>query len=97
MVGWLGGGWGGGGGRGQLRARSSNKPIPHVLIVLCVCVCVCVFFFFSFFVALKCADDEFPCVTVCITKDWVCDNHDDCGDNADEIDCDVITSMYVLC
>lgn len=40
---------------------------------------------------LKCADDEFPCVTVCITKDWVCDNHDDCGDNADEIDCDVIS------
>ncbi|CAH3167588.1 unnamed protein product, partial [Porites evermanni] len=40
---------------------------------------------------LKCTDDEFPCVTVCITKDWVCDNQDDCGDNADEIDCDVIT------
>ena len=53
--------------------------------------------FFSFFVALKCADDEFPCVTVCITKDWVCDNQDDCGDNADEIDCDVITSTYVAC
>ena len=75
--------------RWQLRARSSNKPIPHVLIVLC--------FFFSFFVARKCADDEFRCVTVCITKDWVCDNHDDCGDNADEIDCDVTTGMYVLC
>ena len=91
MVGW----WGGGGGvgvRGQLRARSSNKPIPHILIVLLL-----LFFFFSFFVALKCADDEFPCVTVCISKDWVCDNQDDCGDNADEIDCDVITSTYVAC
>ena len=86
----------GGSGGGQLRARRSNKLIPHVLIVLfCFCFCFC--FVLFFFVALKCADDEFPCVTVCITKDWVCDNHDDCGDNADEIDCDVITGMYLLC
>ena len=79
---------------GQLRARRSNKLIAHVLIVLFCFVCL---FFFSFFVALKCADDEFPCATVCITKDLVCDNQNDCGDNADEIDCDVITGMYVLC
>ena len=57
----------------------------------------CFVLFFSFFVAIKCADDEFPCGTACIAKDWVCDNHDDCSDGADEIDCDVITGMYVLC
>ena len=85
---------GGGGLRGQLRARRSNKLIPHVLIVL---FCFVLFFFFSFFVAVTCADGEFPCGTACITKDWVCDNHDDCSDGADEIDCDVITGMYVLC
>ena len=90
MMGGAGGGWGGG-LRGQLRARRSNKLIPHVLM-FCFC-----FYFFSFFVAVKCADDEFPCGTACITKDWVCDNHDDCSDGADEIDCDVITGMYVLC
>ena len=51
----------------------------------------------SFFVAVKCADGEFPCGKACITKDWVCDDHDDCSDGADEIDCDVKTGMYVLC
>ena len=53
--------------------------------------------FLSFFVAVKCADGEFPCGKACITKDWVCDDHDDCSDGADEIDCDVKTGMYVLC
>ena len=52
---------------------------------------------FSFFVALKCADDQFPCVKVCIAKEFVCDKQKDCEDGADELDCDATTGLYVLC
>ena len=68
------------------------NQFPTYSLFLFVCL-----FVLSFFVALKCADDQFPCVKVCIAKEFVCDEQDDCGDGADELDCDVITGLYVLC
>ncbi|XP_072018016.1 very low-density lipoprotein receptor-like [Amphiura filiformis] len=40
-------------------------------------------------VAPPCEEYEFRCPDgKCIYEDWVCDKEDDCGDNADEENCD---------
>ena len=54
-----------------------NYKTKHVL---CLFVCL-------FFLSLFLGDCEFPCHNgKCIPRRYVCNNHDNCGDNTDEID-----------
>jgi dystroglycan 1 len=46
----------------------------------------------------KCEPNEFACRNgKCVQKMWVCDSDDDCGDNSDEMQCDVGVFAHVLC
>jgi len=58
-------------------------------------------FFSLFIVAVKCLENQFECldnqvVIDCIPMDWKCDEGKDCADNADEMDCDLLTGRRTL-
>ena len=46
--------------------------------------------------ARECEEEEFQCASqACVSKDLLCDNTDDCGDNSDEADCQVWLNIHL--
>ena len=65
---------------------------------------LCLFLFLDYFyfistVPSKCNDAEFRCNDdgSCITKEYVCDKENDCGDGEDEHNCPCDTEIYFPC